>query len=61
MRLHRKVTLGCFAVATVFYLLAWVPVAEALAVLGVIIELAGWVVLIFGSGHMDMPEGDGDE
>ena len=59
MRLHHKVAFSLFAVATVLYLLAWIPAATALALLGVIIELAGWAVLLTTSGRNDTPQDRG--
>ena len=60
MRVHHKIAFSLFAVATALYLLAWIPAAAALVVLGIIIELAGWAVLLADSGRNDTAIGGGD-
>ena len=49
MKTYHAVALLCFAIAALFYSLAWSQVgAGVVAFLGVVIELAGWATLSNG-------------
>lgn len=38
----------CFALATVFYLIAWFPAAWGFGILALLIEVVGWILLWLG-------------
>lgn len=48
MKRFHLFTLACFAIATLFYALSWMPGAIGLGILGAVFEIVGWVNLFFG-------------
>ena len=41
--------IACFAIATVCYLLAWIPFAWIFAALAIFFEVAAWILLWSGT------------
>ena len=48
MKRFHLFTLACFAIATLFYALSWMPGAIGLGILGAVFEIVGWVNVFFG-------------
>lgn len=45
MKKFHIAALACIAVATLFYLLAWLPGMVGFGVFGILSEIAGWVAI----------------